>query len=139
MIDSFPDYEGFVTGGVIGLQTYLKDHYPQPQEQAMSIYMNEYQVKAAETATYDDPMYPIASLMVESSELADLFIKPWLRGDDGDPDRAEVLAEAGDVMWNLAALLTDMNITLDEVAEYNLKKLKSRKERGVIAGSGGNR
>jgi hypothetical protein len=105
----------------------------------MSMYMNTYQLKAAEFAYYDDPMYPIASLMVESAELADLFIKPWLRGDDADPVRAEVVAEAGDVLWNLSNLLTDMEITLSEVAEYNLKKLKSRQARGVLEGSGGNR
>ena len=71
-----------------------------------SLYLNEYQLMAAETANYDDPIYPIASLMVESAELADIFIKPWLRGDDGDPDRQEVVAEAGDVLWNLCSLLT---------------------------------
>jgi NTP pyrophosphatase (non-canonical NTP hydrolase) len=49
------------------------------------------------------------------------------------------VAEAGDVLWNLANLLTDMEITLSEVAEYNLKKLKDRSERGVLEGSGGNR
>jgi NTP pyrophosphatase (non-canonical NTP hydrolase) len=109
------------------------------EEQRMTMYLNEYQLKAAETAEYDDPMYPIASLMVESAELADIFIKPWLRGDLDDPDPAKVIAEAGDVLWNLANLLKDMDITLSEVAEYNIKKLKSRKERGVLSGSGGNR
>jgi NTP pyrophosphatase (non-canonical NTP hydrolase) len=109
------------------------------EEQRMTMYLNEYQLKAAETAEYDDPMYPIASLMVESAELADIFIKPWLRGDLDDPDRMEVIAEAGDVLWNLANLLKDMDITLSEVAEYNVKKLKSRKERGVLSGNGGNR
>ena len=104
-----------------------------------SLYLNEYQLMAAKTANYDDPMYPIASLMVESAELADIFIKPWLRGDDNDPDRQEVIAEAGDVLWNLCSLLTDMDIKLEEVAVYNLKKLKSRQERGVIQGNGGNR
>jgi NTP pyrophosphatase (non-canonical NTP hydrolase) len=103
------------------------------------MYLNDYQHAAAETAEYDDPMYPIASLMVESAELADIFIKPWLRGDLADPDRAEVIAEAGDVLWNLANLLRDMDITLDEIAHYNLVKLKSRKERGVLQGKGGNR
>ena len=104
-----------------------------------NMYLNDYQHKAVETAQYDEPMYPIASLMVESAELGDLFIKPWLRGDKKDIDRQEVVSEAGDVLWNLACLLADMEITLDEVAQYNIAKLKSRKERGVIEGSGGNR
>ena len=105
----------------------------------MSLYMNNYQHAAVETAQYDDPMYPVCSLMVESAELADLFVKPWLRGDMDDPDRAEVISEAGDVLWNLANLLHDMDITLDEVACYNLKKIKDRAERGVVKGKGGNR
>jgi NTP pyrophosphatase (non-canonical NTP hydrolase) len=109
------------------------------EERRMTMYMNDYQIAAAETAQYDDPMYPVASLMVESAELADLFIKPWLRGDMGDPKRAEVVSEAGDVLWNLANLLRDMDITLDEVAQYNVKKIKDRQARGVISGSGGNR
>jgi len=105
----------------------------------MSYYMNEYQLAAVETAEYDDPMYPVASLMVESAELADVFIKPWLRGDDNDPARADVVSEAGDVLWNLACLLKDMDITLDEVAEYNVKKIQDRAKRGVISGKGNNR
>ena len=102
----------------------------------MSIYMNQYQLAAYETAIYDDPMYPIASLMVEAGELADLFIKPWLRGDYTEIDRDEVISEAGDVLWNLAALLKDQDITLDEVAQYNMSKLKRRAENGTIQGSG---
>ena len=50
-----------------------------------------------------------------------------------------MLAEAGDVLWNLANLLNDMDITLEEVAVYNIKKVNDRLERGVISGSGGNR
>ena len=103
------------------------------------MYFNQYQLAAKETAMYDDPLYPIASLMVESAELSDLFIKPWLRGDYTEIDRSEVISEAGDVLWNLACLLADQDITLSEVAQYNLQKLKDRADRGVIQGSGGNR
>jgi len=43
------------------------------------------------------------------------------------------------VLWNLANLLAQEGITLQEVADYNLSKLEDRKARGVIQGSGGNR
>lgn len=109
-----------------------------PQEDN-GMYMNDYQHRAVATAQYDDPMYPICSVMVEAAELADIFIKPWLRGDMEDPDRAEVISEAGDVLWNLANLLKDMEITLEEVAQYNLNKIDDRVARGVIQGNGGNR
>ena len=105
----------------------------------MGIYMNDYQLAAVETAAYDDPMYPVASVMVEAAELADLFIKPWLRGDMADPVRTEVLSEAGDVLWNLANLCNDMGITLEEVACYNMKKINRRVQEGTIKGRGGNR
>lgn len=105
----------------------------------MQVNLNDYQKAAARTASYDDPLYPIASLMVEAGELADIFIKPWLRGDNKDVDRKEVVGEAGDVLWNLAMLLYDSGITLDEVAEYNIAKLEDRERRGVIRGDGGNR
>ena len=98
-----------------------------------------YQKAAAETAQYKDMFYPIASLMVESAELSDLFIKPRLRGDDRKIDRHDIVSEAGDVLWNLAMLLKDNGIDFSEVAEYNLSKLQSRSDRGVIQGSGGNR
>lgn len=102
----------------------------------MSTYMNDYQLAAWETAQYDDKMYPIVSLMVEAAELADLFVKPRLRGDAVDIDRYEVLSEAGDVLWNLAVLCKDQGITLEEVACYNRKKLKRRLAKGTIEGSG---
>jgi NTP pyrophosphatase (non-canonical NTP hydrolase) len=100
---------------------------------------DDYQKAAAETAQYKDMFYPIASLMVESAELSDLFIKPMLRGDDKNVNRDDVISEAGDVLWNLSMLLKDQGVDLSTVAEYNLSKLRSRAERGVIKGSGGNR
>jgi hypothetical protein len=100
---------------------------------------DDYQRAVMETADYDDPFYPIASLMVESAELADLFVKPLLRGDEGEPSETDIVSEAGDVLWNLAALLDDYNISLHEVAAFNIQKLKSRKARGVLRGNGGNR
>lgn len=100
---------------------------------------DEYQARAGTTALYQDKFYPIASLMVESAELSDLFIKPMLRGDKKQIDRHDIVSEAGDVLWNLAMLLRDNGVDFSEVAQYNLSKLQSRAERGVIQGSGGDR
>jgi NTP pyrophosphatase (non-canonical NTP hydrolase) len=101
--------------------------------------LNEYQEQAAATAIYQEKAYPIASLMVEAAELADIFVKPYLRGDDVIPSRDRIVSEAGDVLWNLAAILNDCGITLDEVAQYNVDKLDDRKKRNVLKGSGDNR
>lgn len=51
----------------------------------------------------------------------------------------ELMAEAGDILWQLAGLCATMGWELEDVAQYNLSKLKSRKERGVIDGNGDNR
>lgn len=100
---------------------------------------NEYQRLAQKTAIYTDPLYPVTSLMVEAAEAADLFIKPLLRGDAVDIDRTKVISELGDVLWNLANMAADQGIKLEDVAIFNIEKLKSRMARGVIQGSGGDR
>jgi NTP pyrophosphatase (non-canonical NTP hydrolase) len=100
---------------------------------------NEYQKKAQDTAIYTDPMYPVTSLMIESAEAADLFVKPLLRGDAVDIDRTKVMSELGDVLWNLANMAADQGIKLEDIAIFNIEKLKSRMARGVIQGSGGDR
>lgn len=97
---------------------------------------NEYQLRAEQFAMFEERMYPIASLMVESAELADLFIKPLLRGDAVGIDRASVISEAGDVLWNLAVLLKRENIHLEDVAVVNIEKLNRRLRNGTIQGKG---
>ncbi len=109
------------------------------QVETMGMTLNEYQIQAAATAVYQEKFYPVASLMVESAELADLFVKPWLRGDDKPIDRDKVISEAGDVLWNLAAILNDCGLSLEIVARKNLMKLEDRAARGVIMGDGGER
>ena len=100
---------------------------------------NEYQLLAEQTAIYDNEFYPVASLMVEAAELADLFVKPVLRGDAVDIDRTKVVSELGDVLWNLANVAADQGVKLEDIAVFNIEKLKSRMARGVIQGSGGDR
>jgi NTP pyrophosphatase (non-canonical NTP hydrolase) len=100
---------------------------------------NEYQEQAEAFATYDNVFYPYASLMIEAGELVDLFVKPLLRGDVKVVSKEEVIAEAGDVLWNLAVLLKKNNIAFEDVAIYNIEKLTGRLERGTIRGDGGNR
>lgn len=51
----------------------------------------------------------------------------------------ELKQEAGDILWQLSGLCSVMGWSLEEVAQMNLDKLASRKERNVIEGSGDNR
>ena len=100
---------------------------------------NEYQKEALKTAVYTHDYYPFASLMIEAAEFCDLVTKQQLRGDDKGLWPDELKAEAGDVLWNLAVALDQYGIQLQDVADYNIEKLRSRQERGVLKGDGGDR
>ena len=56
-----------------------------------------------------------------------------------DWDSSDLKKEAGDILWQLSGLCTVMGWSLEEVAQQNLDKLASRKQRNVIDGSGDNR
>jgi NTP pyrophosphatase (non-canonical NTP hydrolase) len=100
---------------------------------------NDYQKLAQQTAIYTDPMYLVTSLMIEAAEASDLFVKLLLRGDDVEIDKVKVVSELGDVLWNLANMAADQGLKLEDIAIFNVEKLKSRQARGVLKGSGGDR
>ena len=56
-----------------------------------------------------------------------------------EEERHLMLSEIGDILWQTAGLAKVMGVTLEEVAEENLKKLASRQQRNVIAGDGDER
>jgi len=106
---------------------------------------NEYQEKAKSTAIYphhgNNPFYPGLGLAGEAGEVSGELSKA-MRDDNYKitPDRrTKLIKEMGDVLWFMAALATELRVSLDEVAQLNLDKLASRKERGVLTGSGGDR
>lgn len=45
----------------------------------------------------------------------------------------------GDVLWYLAGIARELDISFNEVAQTNIDKLFSRKERNVLHGNGDNR
>ena len=98
---------------------------------------NEYQDLADETAIYPDEsqiIYPALGLASEAGEVAGKISKA-LR-DDTDYDFDAIALELGDVLWFLAALASDLGMNLSDIAAMNIEKLKSRKERGKLQGSG---
>lgn len=104
--------------------------------------INTYQQQASETAIYQDKViYPTLGLVGEAGEIANK-VKKILRDNDGEMQeevRQNLISELGDVLWYVAALATDLRTELSEVANKNIEKLNSRKNRGTIGGSGDNR
>ena len=106
---------------------------------------HEYQVAARETAQYPDMgrnfYYPTLGLAGESGEVAEK-IKKLMRDGDGvlTQDRREALRkELGDVLWYVAALCSELGLSMQDVAEHNIAKLRDRRARGAIKGDGDNR
>ncbi len=86
-------------------------------------------------------VYPTLGLANEAGEVAGK-VKKLFRDHDGvisDADREALKGELGDVLWYLTQICTELDLTLEEVAEANLTKLFSRLERGVIGGEGDKR
>ncbi len=107
--------------------------------------LNHYQHKSRETALYpnvgNNPIYPTLGLAGEAGEVADK-VKKILRDKNGVFDASSkeaIKLELGDVLWYIAQLSSELGFDLEDVASSNLKKLKSRSERGHLSGSGDNR
>ena len=68
--------------------------------------------------------------------------KKALRDDGGevtDERRQAMSKELGDVLWYVAQIATELGLELEDVAQANLDKLRSRQVRGVLSGSGDER
>lgn len=105
----------------------------------------EYQKLSRKTAIYPNKdnnfVYATLGLVGEAGEVAEK-IKKIFRDNNGilDEERKQVLKkELGDVLWYLAQLSTELGLSFDDVACYNIEKLSSRKERNTLHGDGDNR
>jgi NTP pyrophosphatase (non-canonical NTP hydrolase) len=105
---------------------------------------SEYQEQAVKTAVYGKGsliIYPSLGLANEAGEVLGK-VKKVLRDNDGNftPElNKEIGKEIGDVLWYMAALSRDLGLSLDDIANDNIQKLKDRQARGVIHGSGDSR
>jgi len=106
--------------------------------------LDEYQRLARHTAIYPSqrtPTYPALKLAGEAGEVAE-HVGKAIRDDVGviTPERHEDLkSELGDVLWYIANLAEDLDMSLEDIARSNVGKLQDRRDRGVIGGSGSNR
>jgi NTP pyrophosphatase (non-canonical NTP hydrolase) len=105
----------------------------------------DYQQKAKLTAKYPaighGVIYPTLGLANEAGEVAGKIKKIFRdkEGVIGEAEREALKAELGDVLWYLAQVSTELDLSLDDIAEYNIAKLLDRQVRGKIKGDGDNR
>jgi NTP pyrophosphatase (non-canonical NTP hydrolase) len=106
---------------------------------------SDYQTESRTTAKYPSighpVIYPTLGLTNEAGEVAGKIKKIFRDkgGIIGESERTALKGELGDVLWYLAQVCTELGLSLDDVAGYNLEKLFSRLERGKIGGDGDNR
>ncbi len=106
---------------------------------------NDYQTKSRKTAGYPSighpVIYPTLGLVNETGEVAGKIKKVFRdrHGEINEEIREALKAELGDVLWYLAQVATELDLSLDEIAKHNISKLYDRLERGKIQGDGDNR
>ena len=110
--------------------------------------LNDYQKKALTYAKYPENLtyiypciYPCIGLSGEAGEVSEK-VKKILRDKGGimtDQDRTEIAKELGDVLWYVSVMAKKIGFSLSDIANMNVSKLESRKQRNVLGGSGDNR
>ena len=117
--------------------------------------INEYKEQARKTAVYGCSDYPLAALAEEVGEVMGKLAKFGRKNnlalhqviecaadpytDDQRKLREEVSKEMGDVIWQWVNLCHELNLNPAQVMADNIEKLKGRKERGTLEGSGDER
>ena len=106
----------------------------------------EYDDFVKTTAIYPEDkkvIYPAFGLSGEVGEIMEKLKKIMRGGGDvqnmDNNNKEELKKEIGDVLWYLSAISRDLGFELEDVANRNLEKLSSRKDRGVIQGEDDNR
>jgi NTP pyrophosphatase (non-canonical NTP hydrolase) len=98
----------------------------------MKLTFEEYQRQASETALYPKRLqnleYPTLGLAGEAGEVANIVKK--IQRDFGgkltEEIRLKLKDELGDVLWYISACADELGLTLEQIAEFNVKKLAER-------------
>ena len=93
---------------------------------ANDITANGYQQLAQRTSPkgHDRILNGVLGLAGEAGECADLVKKALFQGHQLDRDH--LIDEASDVAWYLAELATGLGVSLSEILNHNIEKLKRR-------------
>lgn len=108
--------------------------------------LNDYQNLAEQTAIYPGKgsimgLVYTALGLGEAGEVQNK-VKKILRDDNQvltEEKRNAIAKELGGNLWYIAMCSKELGYSLEEIAQLNINELFSRKERGVLKGSGDNR
>jgi NTP pyrophosphatase (non-canonical NTP hydrolase) len=119
---------------------------------------DEYQKLASQTVIYLDkfkkiyenlpePVIKFLGISYTSNGLGEVGeiqgkIKKIFRDQGGmitEENRKDLAKELGDVLWYVSAMCSELDISMNDVANTNIEKLFDRKERNKLEGSGDNR
>jgi NTP pyrophosphatase (non-canonical NTP hydrolase) len=144
--DTLPDSAGIWESDQ-EVDDFIRDTYAaRSGAAACGLTLAAYQAGARTTARYPHHgltglYYTALGLAGEAGEIANK-VKKIMR-DEGEtlPDHARtaIADELGDALWYAAALAHELGVPLEAIAARNLAKLRDRKQRGTITGSGDRR
>ncbi len=107
------------------------------------MHFSEYQKESRKTARYTNAgknyIYPLLGLLGEAGEVAEKAKRTMRDGKTTEELKSDIKKELGDVLWYIAQVATELDLSLEDIADNNLKKLFSRMERDKISGEGDNR
>jgi NTP pyrophosphatase (non-canonical NTP hydrolase) len=124
MITTFNEYQKEANFLKISLDKFIEEHPDTPKD-----------VKLLLAVAYD------GLGLGEAGEVQGK-IKKIIRDNGGKITREHVIEikkELGDILWYVASMCDNLEISLEDVATGNIEKLKGRRDRGTLHGSGDNR
>jgi NTP pyrophosphatase (non-canonical NTP hydrolase) len=83
--------------------------------------------------------YALLNFAAEVGECLGKVAKFIRDGGDREKLKEDLKKELGDVLWHIAAVADDHDLSLEEIAQANIEKLLARKANGTIQGSGDDR
>ena len=94
------------------------------------MFIEKYQIESTRTMKFDDDvvLHCCMGMAGETGEVIDLIKKSVFYKKELDKDK--VLEELGDVMFYIVNLATSLNISMSDVLQHNIDKLKKRYPHG---------
>ena len=93
---------------------------------------DDYQTESRKSVVYpyagSNPVFPALGLAGEAGEIADQ-VKKAIRDDSGafsERRKVQMKEEMGDALWYIAQIATELGLSLEEIAEVNLTKIRKR-------------